>query len=238
MHKTYKILAVIAAVLLGLGVLKDQIIKTAVEIGAAQVLGAPVHIGGMSVGLLGQSVRIKDLRVENPPGFPRENLIDIAQVGVDYDLPAIFKGVLHLPKLVLDLREMTVIKNKDGKLNVDALKVAQKSPENTQNNKPTKEMPVEIDVAELNLGKVIVKDYNKMPFLVTAYDIGVHHKTYRNIKSVQKLALLVMGEAMGPTALKNAAIYGAASVLGVAFLPAGVANGLMHELSQRLPKKR
>lgn len=223
-----KLLIIAVAVLFALGILKDQAIKAAVTIGATQVVGAPVHIDGMSVGVFRQSVRIKGLKIYNPAGFSRGLLVDIPTISVDYDLPAILKGDLHLPFLVLDLKEMTVIRNKEGRLNVDALKVAQKG---RQEQKPAKAVPLRIDAATLNLGKVIVKDYTKgQRPSVQVYDIGVHNKTFRGIKSAEQFAALVMVQSLGPTALKNAAIYGAASFLGVAVLPIGAAAAVYHVL--------
>ena len=127
--------------------------------------------------------------------------------------------------LVLDLKEMIVVKNKDGKLNVDALKVTQKDNDQKE-QKPAKAMALRIDQATLNLGRVIVKDYtNGEQPQIQVYDIGVN-KTFRNIKGAEQFAALVMVQGMGPTALKSAAIYGAAGFLGVAFLPAGVAGAM------------
>ena len=220
MKKIHKILIGIIVVLFLLGMLKDFIIKSTVEVVASQVLGASVHIKGMSVGIFKQSVRIKGLRVDNPAGFPEGVLLDISEVGVDYDLPAILKGTLHLPLVILKLNEMVVVKNKDGKLNVDALKVVQAKGEK-------KEMAMVIDTAILDLGKVVVKDYTKNPPTVEAHDIAVHNKTFKNIKSAQQFAALVLVQAMSGTTLRSAAIYGAATVLGVAFLPAGVAGVLL-----------
>ena len=52
-------------------------------------------------------------------------MLDIAEVGLDYDLPALLGGRLHFPVGLLDFNEMVVVKNQDGALNVDALKVAE-----------------------------------------------------------------------------------------------------------------
>ena len=65
---------------------------------------------------------------------------------------------------------------------------------------------MKIDQATLNLGKVVVKDYTKgEPPSIQAYDIGVN-KTFKNITSAEQLVTLVLVQAMGPTALRNAAI--------------------------------
>jgi len=131
---------------------------------------------------------------------------------------------------------MVVVKNKDGLLNVDALKVAQKPdkpakvPEEKKKKKKkkTKPMSMQIDALTLNIGKVVYKDYSRgEPPSVEAYDGGIKGKTYKNITSAQKMAVLIMVEAMGQTAIKGAKIYGAAAILGVGFLPAGVVGVLI-----------
>src|SRR3989338_8074564 len=130
---------------------------------------------------------------------------------------------------------MVVIKNKEGKLNVDSLKVAQKKgaePKTAKEEpaKAQKQMPMQIDQATLNLGNVIVKDYSKgEPPSIQAYDIGVKNKTFKNITSAEQFATLVLIQGMGPTALRNAAIYSAATILGVGFLPAGIACIILGE---------
>ena len=232
MQKFKKVLIIILFVFVGLGLIKNTLIKSVVTVGASSVVGAPVHIDSLAFGILKQAVRIKGFKLYNPSGFPRDVLIDISQISVDYDLAALFKGKLHIPFIVVDLKEMVIIKNKDGKLNVDSLNVAQKKEEPAKEAKGTpqssKQMPMQIDVATLNLGKVVVKDYTKgEPPSVQAYDIGIKNKTYKDIKSAEQFAALVMVEAMGPTALRGAAIYSAATILGVGFLPAGIIGTLV-----------
>lgn len=238
LQKGQKILIIVIAVFLFLGIIKNPLIKTVVTIGTSKVVGAPVQIDGFSVGVFKQSVRIKGFKLYNPKGFPEEPFIDIPEVSVDYNLPALLGGKLHLPMIVVDLKEMVVVRNKDGELNVDALKVAQKKEEPTKEpveekkpeaKKPSKPMAMQIDVAKLTIGKVVMKDYSQggdQPS-VQVFNVGIQDKVFENITSAEQFATLIMVEAMGPTAIKGAAIYGAATVLGVAFLPAGIAGVLI-----------
>ena len=84
-------------------------------------------------------------------------------------------------------------------------------------------MDIQLDVMKLNLGKVVFKDYSKgEPPAVSAYNIHVKDKTFKNINSVQKLVTVVLVEAMGPTAIRSAGIYAAATVLGVGFCRRGL----------------
>lgn len=236
MGKTIKIIIVVLAVFIGLGIVKDQIIKAAVQAGASRVLGTDVRVGGLSFGILRPSVRVRAFKIDNPQGFPKGSMLDITEAGVDYDLPALLAGKLHFPLVILDLNEMVVIKNPDGVLNVDALKVAGKketAPVKKQ-EKPSEPFSLEIDVLRLNVNRVIFKDYTrgKEP-LVQVFDVNLKDKTYKDIQSAQQLAALIMVEAMKPTAIKGAKIYGVATVLGAGFLPAGIAGTLLGKDSAR-----
>jgi hypothetical protein len=226
MKKTLIIIGIIIAALIVLTVIKDQIVKSAVTIGTSQVAGAAVKIDGLSLVIFKQAVHIKGFKMYNPAGFPGGILVDLPTIGVDYDLPALLKGKLHLRQATIDLKELDVIKNKEGKLNVDSLKVveeAQKSKGKAE--EPAKQMPMQIDLLNLNIGKVVFQDFSKgeKP-VVQVFDVQVKNKTFKNITNAQYLVVLVLTEAMKPTAIRGAAVYGAASVLGVAFLPAGIAS--------------
>ena len=228
--KITKIVIIVLAVFIALGIVKDQIIKAAVEIGASRVLGTNVRVGGLSFGILRPSVRVKAFKVDNPKGFPKGSMLDVAEAGVDYDLPALLGGKLHFPLVILDLNEMVVVKNQDGVLNVDALKIAEKKEAvpAARPEKPSKPLFFKIDELRLNVNKVIYKDYTrgKEP-LVQVFDVNLKNNIYRDIQSAQQLAALILVEAMKPTAIKGAKIYGVATILGAGFLPAGIAGTLL-----------
>ncbi|MDP2653303.1 MAG: hypothetical protein Q8Q08_04655 [Candidatus Omnitrophota bacterium] len=233
-NRWLKIFAVVLAVLLGLAVIKDFLIKSAITSIGSSVVGAPLRVGHFSLNLLTQKVRIKNILLYNPPGFPDEPLIDIPEIGVDYDLPALLRRKLHTPLIIVNVKEMTVIKNKDGSLNVDSLKVAQvqakdqKKGESKDKKKPAGDMVMQIDEMRLTVGRVIFKDYTKgTEPKIEVFDVGMKDKVFKNITSAEQMATLIMVQAMSPTAIQGAKIYGAAAILGVGFLPAGVAGMLL-----------
>lgn len=234
MNKWQKILIVIFAAILLLGILKNVLIQSAITTVGSAVIGAPLKVGGFSLGILSQKVRIKNMKLYNPKGFPQdEPLIDIPEISVDADLMAFLKGKIHVPYVVVNVKQMTIIKDKEGKMNVDSLKVveeqkdADKKDEKAGAKKP-KDFAIAIDYMRLNVGEVVVKDYQKSdPPAVTAYQVGLKDKEFKNITSVAQLSTLIMLECMGPTGLRSAGLYAASTVLGVAFLPAGVAGVLL-----------
>lgn len=228
-----KAIAIIVIILAVLSIGKNFLIQSAITVAIPQVLGTPVKLGSLAVGMLRPVVWVRNFQLYNPPGFPHEVFVDIPEVRVEYNIEAILSKKIHLKLLVLNLKEVIIYKNPDGSLNVDALKITQKKEQaptgqtTAAAQKPAEQLPLRIDELRLDLGKVVLKDYTQgeQP-VVRVFDAGVHDKIYKDINSAQQLATLVLLEAIGPTGIKAAGIYAAATVLGVAFLPAGVA-GLM-----------
>ncbi len=220
--KLIKIIVIVIVGIFALGVVKNLVIQTAVNVGATQVLGAPVRVGGLSLGIFTQRVVIKNLEVYNPKGFGPGKLLSMPLIDVKYDLPAILGGKLHLPYVNVDLKQMLVVKDKQGKLNVDSLKVAQAKP---QENQPAKKAAsFQIDYLKLNIGQIVYRDFSQgdKP-VVQVFDVNLKDREYRNLTSPQQLASLVLVEGMKPAAIKGAQIYGVATLAGMAFLPVGVA---------------
>lgn len=222
MKKTLIILAIVIICILAIGVIKDQIIKSAITVVATQVTGAPVHIDGFSLSVFSQSVRISGFKMYNPEGFSKGILADFAKINVTYDTGALFKKKIHLVNAEIDLKEMGLEKNKEGRLNVDALKVVNQE-EPKQKGKPSEQMPMQIDALKLGIGKIVSKDYSlsKEP-TVKVYDVNIH-KSYKNIQSAQQLAVLILAEPMRAAGIQGAKIYGVAMLAGAAVLPVAVA---------------
>lgn len=224
-----KILVIALIVILGLvclGLAKDQIIKYVIVSVGSNVTGAKIEIGGFSLGLLKQTIRIKDFKIHNPVGFPKGVMADLPRVYVDADLFSILKGSMHLPIVTIELKELDLVKNQEGKLNVDSLKVAKQSHE-AEEKKPAKPLEMQIDQLNLDMGKIVMKDYSVAEGpSVQVYDINMK-KSYKNITSAQQLTALLMTEPMKAAGIRGAQIYGVSALVGVAVLPAVAAFTLL-----------
>ncbi|MFA5276217.1 MAG: AsmA family protein [Candidatus Omnitrophota bacterium] len=221
MKKILIVSILIIIALFTIGILKDQIIKSVVTVVATQVTGAPVHIESFSLGLFKHSIRISGFRIFNPSGFPKGILVDLSKINVDYDLGALLRKKLHLLNAEIELKEMALVKNKEGKLNVDALKVVEEG--KNKQNKPSEQMPLQIDMLKLGMGRIILKDYSSQGEpVVKVYDINLH-KGYKNITSVQQLTALILTEPMKAAGIQGAKIYGVAMLAGVAVFPVALA---------------
>jgi len=224
MKKLVNILIIVLVVLFVLLLAKDLIIKTSVEKGVEIVTGLKLKIGGLNVGIFKPAAAIKNLKLLNPAGFTDRTMIDMPEIYVHYDLPAIIGGTIHLPEVRLALREFVVVKNSKGELNLDALKSIQAQKEEKA---PTKKAPAEkkagkapnlkIDKLSLNIGKVIYKDYSKGATPdVKEFNINLN-EVYTNVDNPYTLANLIVVKALIGTpiaALTNFDLKGLKGTVG------------------------
>lgn len=192
--------------LLILGAAKDLIIKSAVESGTRIVTGLRLTMGSFRAGILNTLVHIRNLRILNPAGFKDRTMLDMPEIYVDYDLPAIFKGKVHLTEARINMKEFTVVKNEKGELNLDSLKVvqAQKSGSSPKAQAGAKAPEIQIDRLRLKIGKVVYKDYSRpgaAPRIVE-YDIRIDEE-YRNITDPYALVSLIVVESLTNTSIAN-----------------------------------
>lgn len=224
-----KIIILPTGIFLGLVVLlvilatvKDRVIKSAIEITSRQVVGVDTVIDEFSLNIVKQSVSIKGLRLYQPESFPEGVFVDITEISTSCKVRPLLSKKIHIPKLVLNLKEVILIKDKSGKLNVDALKIARKN-ENEKQDKKEK-MSFRIDEMTLTIDKVIYKKYGKdnKP-VIKAYDIGIRDKKYENITSPEQLASKIIGSVLKPMALKaglkSTVMYSVAASTGVGMIP-------------------
>ena len=201
-----KILTILLAVVVVFFVVlldKDTIIKTSVEKGVEFVKGLKLNIGSLHVGIFKPIAHIKNLQLFNPSSFPDKTMVDMTEIYVNYNLPAIIGGKLHLPEVHLALKEFVVVKNAQGKLNLDALKSvqAQKEGKSTPKRISGNAPQIKIDVLKLSIGRVIYKDYSRggVPD-VKEFNINLN-ESYVNVDDPQALANLIVVKALMNTSI-------------------------------------
>jgi len=217
MKKILIVSGIVIIFLVGITIFKNLIIKSVVTSAASSIIGAPVHIDGFSMNVFNSTIRITGFKMYNPSGFPEGILVSCPKVNVIFDRASLFNHKPHFLLVEVELKEMVLTKNKEGKLNVDALKIVQQS----KSLPPT---PMQIDLLNLKIGKIVYEDYTigANPPSVRVFDIN-RHQSYKSIPNAQQLALLVLSVPMKAAAIKDAEIYGVAVLTGVAMLPVAVA---------------
>ena len=218
MQKKIKIIILAVVLLFGFCLVRDFLIKSLIGTVATSVTGAPTRVGGLSLSIIRQSVKISNFKMYNPRGFPKDILVDIPKMSVTCDLGALITGKIHLRQLELDIKELGMVKNKEGKLNVDSLKITTEKSER-KNKKPAKKLAIQIDIVNLGMGRVVSRDYSvEGQPVVKVYDINLK-KTYKNITSAQQLAALIISEPLKAAGIQGLQVYGVSMLAGVAALP-------------------
>ncbi len=216
MRKFLIVLGIIAVSLSGISIFKDLIIKSAVTTVVSRITEAPVHMDSFSLNVFSSTVNISGFKMYNPSGFPEGIMVSCPKITVIYDRTSLFKKKRHFLLVEIEFEEMGLTRNKEGKLNVDSLKIVQQS-------KSSFSAPMQTDLLTLSIGKIVYKDYSTgaEPH-VRVYDIN-RHANYKNIHTAQQLTLLVLAEPLKAAAIREAAIYQVAMATGVAALPVALA---------------
>ena len=120
-------MGIIISSLVCIAFLKDQIIKSVVTAVASKVTGAPVYMDSFSMNIFSSTIHITGFKMYNPSGFPEGLLVTCPKINVIYDRVSLFKQEPHFLLVEIDLKEMVLTKNKEGKLNVDSLTIVHPS---------------------------------------------------------------------------------------------------------------
>ena len=216
MKKFFIALGIVVIFLVCVSIFKDLIIKSVVTTSVSGITGAPVHMDVFLLNILSSTIQISGFKMYNPGGFPEGILVSCPKIKIIYDRAALFKQKRHFLLVEIELKELELTKNKEGKFNVDSLKIARQP-------KSSPSTPMQIDLLTLSIGKIVSKDYTTGTEPSVRVREVNKHKSYKGIPTAQQLALLVLTEPMKAAAIKNAEIYGVAMLAGVAVLPVGVA---------------
>jgi len=138
---------------------KNMIAKIAVENGVHMATGLELKVKSFDVSLAKTYIAIEEMRLYNPKGYRDKIMADIPEIYVDYDLPAILKGKIHVPEIRIHLNEFVVVKNANGELNIDKLKAVEEGKKKEPAEKPKKEgkaIPIQIDRIDFFLNRNVI----------------------------------------------------------------------------------
>ena len=117
-----KVLIIALVIALGVLLFRNIIAKIAIENGVQFATGLKLRMDSFNIGIFRSKINIAGLRLYNPKGFEDKVMLDIPNIYIDYNLPAILKGKVYLQEVRFNLKEFTVVKNKEGRVNLNYLK--------------------------------------------------------------------------------------------------------------------
>lgn len=201
---------VVLIILLGLVVLGRNIItKVAVEKGVEAATGLPLNIKKVDLGLRTTHIGIEGLSLLSPKEFGNEVMFYAPEIFVNYNLGAIVKGKVHLEDIRLDFDRLVIVKNKQGKVNLESLKSKAGKGQPSQDAQKkgdagSKKAPqIQIDHLALKVGKVIYKDYSQggEP-VIKEFAVNISQEI-NDVTNIQSLLGTIAGKALAKTALTS-----------------------------------
>ncbi len=163
--------------------------------GIKKVCGLGVNIQSLNIGL--PNVSITGLKIYNPSGFKDRLLADIPEIYVNFDLPAFFKGQVHLGKLKLEIKELNVVSNEKGKQNVNSLALL--APKSGGGKPPE----IKIDELTVKIDRVAYRGY--FPVLGVQskeFDPNIN-ETFHDVTDPSKVAAEILQKIITRAGINN-----------------------------------
>lgn len=188
-----------AFLLLVAGILyfKDSILRTVTEYNVRRETGMETKIGDFQLGLTSTSLLMKDFQIINPKEFGGSPFFQVPEVYVELDPEKAAQGLLHFKELRFNLAEVNIVKNKDGKLNLDYIQEALEKSEvfRKRKKKSPKEEDFKFEAIDRMFLTVRSIKYTDLQEPANSYktDLGIQNEEVKNIKSEEELNTWAVG---------------------------------------------
>ena len=206
-------------------IFRNFVIKQTISLGAQYIIGTPVRIEDLSLNIPEQKITAKGIKVYNPKDFIKKPFIEINEAKCEINVLPILWGKIHIPRLYLDIKAVTLIKNTQRVTNVDSLKLVKQIERDKKKKHKFEPFRMEIDILKLNIEKLIQINHrkNNEP-LIKVYEYPIRNKAFRNITSAEQLVVLIIAKAIGKATIRAVGIKVACAYLGVNSLPVSIAG--------------
>ncbi|MEO8426667.1 MAG: AsmA family protein [Verrucomicrobiota bacterium] len=190
---TFRCVLLSIVLFVALVLLKDTLVKSLVERRIRSQTGLEVRIGKFEASLLTPTVTIENFKLYNAPEFGGSMFIDLPELHLEYDLTPMTSGQIHLRLLRLNLTEINLVENKDGKTNLELLQHRlEESPQWSPDQKNKRKIEFAgIDTLNLTIGKVNYISF-KEPGKNWSRNLGLKNEVVKNVKSEADLAAVVL----------------------------------------------
>jgi hypothetical protein len=185
------LVVLVVALILG----RNVIARISVEVGAKKITGFPLTIGSVDLGLFSGKVDVHNVKLMNPPEFQERMFVDMPQLYVDYRLGSMFSGAPHINDMLINIKQLVVVKNDKGDSNAMKLKGVVSS----GGSSSTK---YRVDKLRIHVGTVTIKDYSKGKPSERNVTLNVD-ATYKDITDSTDITRLVLLTVMSQVHLPD-----------------------------------
>jgi len=184
------ILAVFVVLLVILFLSLNFIARKSVEYGAKKITGFPLEIGSVDVGLFSSKVDVRNLKLMNPPEYQEKMFVDMPELYVNYRLGSMLSGAPHVNDMLINIKQLVVVKTDKGDSNAMKLKGVVSSGGGSSK--------YAIDKLRIHVGTVTLKDYShpKPTEHDTPLNIDVTYYNITDSTDITRLILLTVMSQM------------------------------------------
>ena len=186
----FRLVLVLVLLIVLLILFLDPIAKAVAERRIRDQTGLPVKIGKLSIGLRRPTLSIENFKLGNSPDFGGSTFIDIPLLRVQYDLPALRSRRIHLNTVLVNLTELHIVQNKDGKTNLQAVQERAKEKSSASGSGGTTAEFEGIDTLTLTVGRLRFTSAKNEARNEEAY-VGYKNETVKNVRSFKDLEPLI-----------------------------------------------
>src|SRR5579859_5515810 len=158
----FRLVLLVVIVLIALAVFMDSIVRALAEREIRSATGMDVKIGSFSIGLISPVITIENFKLYNTAEFGGSPFVDLPELRVEYDWRALRSRKLHCKLVRVNLAELNVVQNKDGKTNLQALQERQNSASSSAGKQPKTQLDFTgIEVLNLSFGRATLLSMNE-----------------------------------------------------------------------------
>jgi hypothetical protein len=96
------ILIILVVIVVGVGLFADSALRVAVETAGTKALNVGVSVGGVDLSILRGELDFKDIKINNPPGYQYDKLLELSQADITVDTGSLLKDTVNIKKIKLD----------------------------------------------------------------------------------------------------------------------------------------
>jgi uncharacterized protein involved in outer membrane biogenesis len=205
----FRILILLVVLAIAALLLLDTIARELTRRHLEKQTGLEVKIGRMQVGLLDPRVTLENVVVYNNAQFGGSPLMELPELHLEYDRCPWFGAKVHFKLIRLNLAKLNVVRDKNGKKNLDVMSRHWKKADGDSDSKggsgnqkskgsKTNEFPG-IDTLNVTLGRATYMEM-KDPGKVEELKVEIHNQVYTNVKTqgdVDSILLVVLLKSEG-----------------------------------------
>jgi hypothetical protein len=176
-------------------IIKHLKIKDIVEREIEQQLGINVTIKKVGYSPFLTHIFLEGVTIHNPDGFKEKELAYLNSIHLVWDPGDMI--ILKKPNIYLcgiDLERLNIIKNKQGKVNIEEL-----MPVKDGGSAPEDNTPFFFDVLVLSIAKVTYTEYTYSGTNTHSFLIGMKDQTFVNLQDENKVVKLIIYKAIQNT---------------------------------------